>query len=679
MKILTSTNTTTTMALGVLLCLLACTSRTLAFQVEQSYFGGSDNEPYLEWANRRGETSFDHSYFLEAAASPGDGTAFHWSIHNGTTTEAGSIRIAVAARAQGWVGFGLSENGGMRGADMVLFRADQPNQVTDAYVMESLYPIKDSCQSWEILYSQTHDGFLIFEAQRALDTGDSQDRKIVPDTGLIQPTRIISAWGDSAGWSYHGPNFGKGAVRLFGDGMDEYESFLLEMETEAEGSFFIGADDFLIPAVETTYAEFCFNETFLRDQGVPLDKELHIIGIDPFVDNRTTKFVHHFTFSSTNSVSYDANGNCIADLGPALYIWAPGVLPLRYPSFLGLPFENFSALRLSTHYNNPGFETDKLDSSGIRVYWTSKKRPVEVGTLSLADYATLLEGTSVGNGGLSKHSFSCPSSCTQMTLSGLSEPITVFSANFHMHLTGQRADVNVIRNGEVIRTSSIDFFDYDQTGDSIPQEEPYQLLPGDAFDASFYYNAPDPNQVFGFASQDEMAILGLKYYPRQTMLNGRVPLMCSYGIPIPNCRVDYKSEALTDDSDLGRTFGTPVTDTANVPTCIVASPTNGETVHYDPTTTDSEEEDDNDADTDNTSNGDNMDTSAGESLYRGPYWRLSLTVTVVVIGILAACDGRSPCDILGGRDELVLPSCVRAYSSCREHIRICSMVPIGIC
>ena len=42
-----------------------------------------------------------------------------------------------------------------------------------------------------------------------------------------------------------------------------------------------------------------------------------------------------------------------------------------------------------------------------------------------------------------------------------------------------------------------------------------------------------------------------------------------------------------------------------------------------------------------------MDTSAGESLYRGPYWRLSLTVTVVVIGILAACDGLSPFDILG--------------------------------
>ena len=73
------------------------------------YFGDA-NAPYVAWLTSRGESNFDHSAFL-AGDIEGEGVAVHWTIDD----DASTIRLAVAARATGWVGFGLAEAGGMKG------------------------------------------------------------------------------------------------------------------------------------------------------------------------------------------------------------------------------------------------------------------------------------------------------------------------------------------------------------------------------------------------------------------------------------------------------------------------------------------------------------------------------------------------------------------------------------
>ena len=298
-----------------------------------SYFGGSDNDPYVTWFQNRG-SNLDHSIFMPSAADPDHGTALHWTVN---TTH---IHIGFAARALGWMGFGLSENGGMRGSDMLLFRADQPNNVTDGYVLDQLFPLEDNCQSWDLIYSQTHDGFLVIETTRLLNTGDSQDLVIQNDSDLfVEPHHVMSAWGDNeGGWTYHGNRRAASAVRFFGDGLDVKESFRLSMEAEAEGSFFLGAEEFLIPNVETTYQDFCLGAAQLENAGVPLTESLHVIGVEPIVDNRTTKLVHHFT-SNIRSGPQGDNVNCLAAGGrrETLYGWAPGALPLMFPSNVGIP------------------------------------------------------------------------------------------------------------------------------------------------------------------------------------------------------------------------------------------------------------------------------------------------------------------------------------------------------
>lgn len=63
---------------------------------------------------------FDGSSHARSASLDGD-LDIYWTIDD----EAETIRIAVHAKAAtGWVGFGISEMGGMEGADIVFYEAE---------------------------------------------------------------------------------------------------------------------------------------------------------------------------------------------------------------------------------------------------------------------------------------------------------------------------------------------------------------------------------------------------------------------------------------------------------------------------------------------------------------------------------------------------------------------------
>ena len=88
-----------------------CITGFVAATPPAEYFPAGINAPYLSWLTSRGESSFDHSTFLPGTAENG-GVAVHWTIDDSTS----KIRLAVAAPATGWAGFGLAEAGGMKGA-----------------------------------------------------------------------------------------------------------------------------------------------------------------------------------------------------------------------------------------------------------------------------------------------------------------------------------------------------------------------------------------------------------------------------------------------------------------------------------------------------------------------------------------------------------------------------------
>lgn len=120
------------------LCTLLCGTRKAAALSSdpRTFFGAAsssnltsndNNQAYHEWIQQYGD-NYERVKFLAGVVPDEEGreqgVALHWSITNR------ELHIAVIAKAVGWVGFGISENGGMKGADIVIFAANKLQSFT---------------------------------------------------------------------------------------------------------------------------------------------------------------------------------------------------------------------------------------------------------------------------------------------------------------------------------------------------------------------------------------------------------------------------------------------------------------------------------------------------------------------------------------------------------------------
>ena len=519
------------------------------------YFGGNDNNvvEYTDWLSQN-QALYPKSIFLSTDVDESLGIAVHWSILDD------EIHIAVAARATGWVGFGIAEAGGMLGADIVYFTA-ATGELVDAHVLDQYaQPIPDDCQSWTLVDSFVGEDFTIFEGVRLLDTGDPQDRIFFNEgSPLISTTRVIGAWGDHPGISYHGStNRVRGAVRFFGEG-DERALFAETMSFEAEASFDIVARSYTIPKTDTTYALFCYSVNDLTNNGgVPLNERLHIIGLEPVINRETAKHVHHMVLTGS-PVPWNGDASECENFPRMefVYMAAKGEVPLNLPPEVGsvLGVGGFLSFQLEIHYDNRWLD-DAMDSSGVRLYWTRNLRQYDLGIMPMADPLFGLNGFPVGgpNGGLDRHEFLCPTSCTEFAMQ---QNVTVIREYLHMHEQGARMYNEMIRDGQVVHTANVDYFDYPQQGIFSVIQDPYTLMPGDTFRTTCQYKTPR-EWKFGIGSQEEMCIAFVWYYPKQFGF-GIFPLTCGmffgdlYGIR--ECEEIHSQRTLNDEAELGRLFG----------------------------------------------------------------------------------------------------------------------------
>jgi dopamine beta-monooxygenase len=316
------------------------------------------------------------SIFLESDDKDDvDGAAVHWSIKDDT------IEIGFAVRATGWVGLGLSENGGMHGADMVIFEAANPDTLMDAFNLEERNPQMDDCQNWELVNSSTETDFLIVQVKRKLNTGDTQDYSILEDSNLATPIqRVISAWGDSSSFGYHGDKNARGAIRWFLFGEDEASSFQEMMDEQAEGSFSLEENNYTLDPVDTEYINYCITDEDILSQGVPLDAGVTLIGFEPII---TSPYVHHYTvYASRSGNSNITCNNDNGDYMELVYVWAPGEPPQILPDNVGMLVggaDGFRSFMIEYHYNNPDLLTDAVDNSGLRFHYSLSPREHELG------------------------------------------------------------------------------------------------------------------------------------------------------------------------------------------------------------------------------------------------------------------------------------------------------------
>jgi len=243
------------------------------------------------------------------------------------------------------------------------------------------------------------------------------------------------------------------------------------------------------------------------------------------------------------------------------YGWAHGEPPLILPNDVGLFVGPgyMQSFRMEIHYENPQQVEGIFDNSGLRFHYTTKMRPLEFSVLRLGDVNVALENQSTGRG-LTEHMFHCPESCSNTVMK---EDITVIREYLHMHSTGVSARNDLIRDSEVVHTGLVDFFDFDQQGNHAAQQEPFTVRKGDAFNTSCTYRN-DGDRKFGFGGEDEMCVIFLSYYPKQTYLNGVAPFICSYEIGFNPCEAEYTKKE--DMPSVPRLFGEsscgpPVEDT----------------------------------------------------------------------------------------------------------------------
>ena len=305
--------------------------------------GVSDDNGYSNWLLSKASESYDNYLYFATKSDKCNGMAFHWNI-----LDNGKIQIAVAVKIEsnimdvktnrdnhGWVGFGFSKVGGMRGADVVYFESASMTLV-DAHVGDGyMRPTVDKTQDWTLLHGEkTSDGFLIFEAERDLILKgiNHEDHNIVDDSSIyVVNNKIIGSWGNSdTGISYHGKNVIQQTVQLFedenGEVGNEKQVFKNEMARRAEGDIILKVSDYLIPTDETTYEEFCFTMAELVEMGLyeDVNSSTYVIGLEFVVDEAVTKHVHHMILYGHLTELNENIDKCGFASRRTLAGWAPG-------------------------------------------------------------------------------------------------------------------------------------------------------------------------------------------------------------------------------------------------------------------------------------------------------------------------------------------------------------------
>lgn len=550
-----------------------------------SYFSSlasDEKEDYTNWLADHSSSYSRHEFM--AGEEDGDGAAIFWTIDN----DAQTIHLAAAVHATGWVGFGISEAGGMIGSDMALFQASQPTELIDAYVVDQeAMPLTDStCQDWTLKSSPIagENGWIIVEMSRLLDTQDTQDHVLKNDADLWRaPTRIIAAWGDDTVLSYHGKKKARSAVRLFATDSTSLEDVLSET---SDGYFDVLQEEFEIPSNETYYHSLCKTYDELSSTLPEGQSNVTMIGAIPVIDQVSA--VHHYEVFLQSECNLNLT-DAVFLTRTLLYAWAPGDQGLALPDDVGFPLfdnENTQAISIEIHYNNPSHTTGMLDSSGLRVYYINEERTYRAGVYSTGDpFVALMEIDPEINDGLTKHTFTCPGECSSLFLASETERsgedaagVTIILESLHMHQTGVRMTNEVIRNGEVFHKAVVDVYDFEQQGSfSVPQEQ-YTVLPGDSFRTTCYY---EDGSQWGMGSADEMCITFMMYFPVKKLSTG-LEWYCNYGFDLgTGCVTELEQADLNRVEDLGRSFGATsgecVADTPST-TSSTKSPTTSSTV-----------------------------------------------------------------------------------------------------
>eukprot|EP00479_Gromia_sphaerica_P010311 TRINITY_DN46_c0_g1_i2.p1 TRINITY_DN46_c0_g1~~TRINITY_DN46_c0_g1_i2.p1 ORF type:complete len:457 (-),score=113.46 TRINITY_DN46_c0_g1_i2:98-1468(-) len=408
----------------------------------------------------------------------------------------------------GYVGFGISQNGGMIGADIVVVRGAN-DDFTATSMTSTAYapPVADAVNPWKFVESNQQNGESYFVVQRKAG-GCDENLVNLKIQNLEQ--RFIFAFGRTQDFLYHSVNQRYSAqLNLFQNDivvgpppdLPHFDVFMSGYEVPLEVDSFICTTT-VLPIELTT-------------------QKYHIVAIEPIINH--VGVAHHFAswscprdFTPPVNAAPDGSWDCldmeaVAECELMPYIWTAGAPLWTLPEHVGIPLglDGAQNIVIQMHNNNPTFQSGIYDTSGIRLYYTTELREVDAGVITLGNNATP-QGLILPPLQEEVHVVSdCPERCT----AGLLEPITIFSIHWHMHQVGKDIEFRIIREGVEILHLSMDHWDYNWQG--YYEVDEFEILPNDRLITECRYDTRTRTDTTygGDGTQDEMCYIFLSSYP----------------------------------------------------------------------------------------------------------------------------------------------------------------------
>ncbi|XP_065112368.1 DBH-like monooxygenase protein 2 homolog [Paramisgurnus dabryanus] len=418
----------------------------------------------------------------------------------------GTILFELTVNTSGWIGFGFSPNGGMFGADIVIGGVG-PNgsYFSDRHAVGNSMPVVDQQQNYKLLSLSEFDGKTVMKFQRSMETCDEDD---LPITTL--PIKLIYAYGQTDDIKYHSNRRGTKEVNLL--------KYMPQVTPPDSRYFDMIMVNFTVPSEQTYYhCKIMTAPTFNQKQ--------HIYRIEPIIKN--LDLVHHMLlYRCPPGVREFYEAQCYTDnkiqkCMEVVAVWGVGGGAFELPEVAGLPIGgNVSKYfyRLEVHYNNPNHTAGRVDSSGLRFYYTSELRQHDAAALMTGlavapGYAIPPQAKSFLTYGL------CDTTLIPQVLSETPQDLQVFAVMLHTHLAGRKVRVGHFRDGKQIDLLAVNEqynFEYQEMV-NLGKTKTVKL--GDELLVQCTYNTEDRTTLTwgGFSTTDEMCLAFLYYYPAMSL------------------------------------------------------------------------------------------------------------------------------------------------------------------
>ncbi|XP_067142874.1 DBH-like monooxygenase protein 1 homolog [Centruroides vittatus] len=376
-------------------------------------------------------------------------------------TDDDEITFKTVVATTGYVGFGLSPNGGMQGSDIVIGWVQSGEAYFfDCYADSNSLPKIDPEQDWELLEGQENDTHTLLIFKRKLETCDIRDYPINDDT-----FRLIYSFNDDDPESfyaiqYHGPlHRGSRSITLLKSQTGQ------DIPKENVRYWDIKSPNFTITR------EFDSIYWCSLHKAPPLDIKHHVIKIEAILQKGNERYIHHIVLYQCVGKKSDEGDKYLNYAGHHCYhrnmprffhqcqglyaAWGIGGEPMIMPEEAGLPLggDEDPYFLLQVHYDNPTLQDNIVDSSGMRLYYVPNLRNY--------DAMTLMVGAEISRSVIippRQKSFIVASHGHPECLSSVmpKEGIHVIAVFLHAHLLGRKLIARHFRNDTELPPLAVD-------------------------------------------------------------------------------------------------------------------------------------------------------------------------------------------------------------------------------